>query len=352
MNQVNLSLWGLTDRIAQAASEFPAWIPGRILSQEKGLYRVITQNGEQNATLAGKFRYQAQTASELPAVGDFVLLESAGADLGAVIHRLLPRKSVFIRKAAGTGNAEQVIAANVDTVLICMSLNNDFNLRRLERYLAVAWESGAAPVVVLTKTDLCGDAEEKKSAVSAVASGAEVLTVSALEKDGCASILPYLGEGRTVALIGSSGVGKSTLINRLLGENRQDINGLRNDDKGRHTTTRRQLFLLPQGGTVIDTPGMRELGMWDASEGLEKTFSDLEELARTCRFRNCSHTNEPGCAVRKAVESGLLPEERLRSYRKLNAEIAYSEDSQSYLALKNKKFQEISKINKSNRKRS
>ena len=340
----------IPDRWAALAAQYPELTVGRITLQEKGMYRIRTSIGEENALVSGKFQFDAQSPSDYPAVGDYVMVNCADPDT-AIIHQVLPRKSLFVRKAAGTSKTEQVVAANIDTVFLCMSLNNDFNLRRLERYLAVAWESGADPVVVLTKADLCADLPQKQREVGAIAMGVEILTTSAMESDGYRQIMPYITEGRTVAFVGSSGVGKSTLINRLLGEKRLATDGLRNDDKGHHTTTHRELLVLPNGAMVIDTPGMRELGMWDAASGVGQTFGDIEELAARCRFRNCSHSGEPGCAVRAAIRSGELDSGRWQSYQKLKNENSYAADSESYLAAKEKKFKEISKINKYNKKR-
>lgn len=340
----------IPDRWAALAAQYPERTVGRITLQEKGFYRIRTSMGEQNALVSGKFQFDAQSPSDYPAVGDYVMVSCANPDT-AIIHQVLPRRSLFVRKAAGTSKTEQVVAANIDTVFLCMSLNNDFNLRRLERYLAVAWESGAEPVVVLTKADLCADLPQKQREVEAIAMGVTILITSAMELEGYRQIMPYITEGRTVAFVGSSGVGKSTLINRLLGEERLATDGLRNDDKGHHTTTHRELLFLPGGAMVIDTPGMRELGMWDAVSGVEQTFGDIEELAARCRFRNCSHTSEPGCAVRAALESGHLDAGRWLSYQKLKNENSYAADSESYLAAKEKKFKEISKINKYHKKR-
>ena len=342
--------FSIPDCWAALAAQHPERTVGRITLQEKGMYWICTITGEQKALVSGKLLFDAQSPSDYPAVGDYVMVGCADPDT-ALIHLVFPRKSLFVRKAAGTSKTEQVVAANIDTVFLCMSLNNDFNLRRLERYLAVAWESGAEPVVVLTKADLCADLPQKQREVEAIAMGVDILTTSAMESDGYRQIMPYITQGRTVAFVGSSGVGKSTLINRLLGEERLATDGLRNDDKGHHTTTHRELLFLPNGAMVIDTPGMRELGMWDAASGVEQTFGDIEELAARCRFRNCSHSSEPGCAVRAALESGHLDTGRWQSYQKLKNENSYAADSKSYLAAKEKKFKDISKINKYNKKR-
>lgn len=349
MNGING--YGYNGYFAALAAEYPDHTPARVILQEKELYRIVTDFGEQGAVVSGRFRYEAQTISDYPAVGDFVMVEHAGEEGNAVIHAVLPRKSVFTRRAAGTAKREQVVAANIDTVFICMSLNNDFNVRRLERYLSVAWDSGATPVIVLTKADLCTDLDAKLCEVESVAFGVDVVVTSSLSANGIDAVKPFLKAGRTASFIGSSGVGKSTLINRLLGSDVIATGGLRNDDKGRHTTTHRELILLEGGALVIDTPGMRELGMWGAEGGIDTAFADIEELAARCRYKNCTHTAEPGCALRAAIEEGTLSEERYRSYVKLSVENAYAEDTESYLAAKTKKFKDIAKYNKTNKKR-
>ena len=352
MEKRNMAEYGLVNQFAALAQEYKdQYRTGRVLSQEKGIYRIVSEDGEQLAEVSGKLRYNAITSSDFPAVGDFVLTDKGNLSDTAIIHGILPRKSVFIRKSAGKNHSEQIVAANIDTVFICMSLNLDYNVRRLERYLSVAWDSGATPVIVFTKSDLCENIEKYRCEVERIALGIDILITSGLEKDGYKALLPYIQEGRTVALIGSSGVGKSTLINGLMGEDRLKTNGLRNDDKGKHTTTRRELFLLKQGGMVIDTPGMRELGLWDAEEGLSKSFADIESLAQKCRFGNCRHGKEPGCAIRQALASGELSEERWLSYQKLLTENRYAENNAEYMAEKKEKFKNISKINKTNRKK-
>lgn len=297
---------------------------GRVALEERGAYRLYTELGELSAGVRGKLRYDSVSAADFPAVGDWVSVSRRERDGLAQIHAVLPRRSKFSRKAAGASAEEQVVAANVDTVFLVQGLDHDFNLRRLERYIVAAFESNAAPVVILSKADLCSDVERKTADAATVSSGTPVHAISSITGDGLGQIDQYILPGVTVAFLGSSGAGKSTLINRIVGEEIQKTAEVReNDSRGRHTTTHRELIVLKTGGMLIDTPGMRELQFWDASASLGQAFSDIQSIADTCYFSNCSHQNEPGCAVREALEDGSLEKARYDSYAKMEKEMEY-----------------------------
>jgi ribosome biogenesis GTPase len=327
MSMLSLSSLGWNERLEAA---FGPWrdeecLPARVAREERGRYLILDEQGEHEAVLAGRLRHETATRSERPAVGDWVAArrETGGP---AIIAGVLARASAFVRKVSGEVTQEQVVAANIDAVFVVAGLDGDFNPRRIERMLAAAWESGAEPIVVLNKADLADSLETRIAQVAALAPGAAVVAISALAGDGLAALAPWLAPGRTVALIGSSGVGKSTLANALLGESRQATGDVREDDsRGRHTTTRRELLVLPSGALLLDTPGMRELQLWGEDSGVDGAFPDIAGLARQCRFRDCAHEGEPGCAVLAALESGELDPARLASWRKLKRELRWLE---------------------------
>jgi ribosome biogenesis GTPase / thiamine phosphate phosphatase len=297
--------------------------PARVSAEYRGGYVLSTAHGELKAGVTGKLRQAIRKGdSPRPTVGDWVAAVARPQEGSALIQALLPRRTQLVRKAAGRQDEEQVVASNIDIVFLVSALTRVLNLRRLERYLALAWSSGAQPVIILTKADLSEDPAAARESVATLAPDVPIHTLSNVTGEGLEALQPYLGEHRTVALIGSSGVGKSTLINRLLGSARQAVAEVREDDTGRHTTTHRELFLLPQGGLLLDTPGMRELGLLESDEGLRTTFTDLEALALSCRFGDCRHETEPGCAVQESLRDGRLAPERLESYRKLVRETA------------------------------
>lgn len=315
---------GFTGPVAESFAPFAAQglVPGRVVTAHARLLRVRTEEGEALAVLAGSLRHQAGGPQDRPAVGDWVALRPPEAGHRAVVQAVLPRRTAFVRRAAGKRDVVQVLAANVDTVFLVTGLDRDYNLRRIERALVLAWESGAEPVVLLNKADLCDDVPGRRAEVEAVAPGVPVLVIAAKPGEGLDALAPWLLPGRTVALLGSSGVGKSTLVNRLLGREKQKTREvLAADDRGRHTTTHRELVVLPTGALLLDTPGLRELQLWSDGAGLQAAFEDVGDLSASCRFTDCRHEAEPGCAVRAAVEEGRLDPARLDSFRKLQAEL-------------------------------
>lgn len=292
--------------------------PARVVAQQRNCWRVAGTFGECLAEATGKLRLSAEEGADWPAVGDWLAVELQGSSDMAAVRAVLPRQNRFTRKAPGKKIEEQVIAANVDIALVVSALDRDFNPRRAERYLAQCWESGIKPLLILNKADACEDANARAAEMERVALGSAVFVVSAITGEGMAEVERLLKPGQTLVLLGSSGVGKSTLTNWLLGQSLQKVNEVRaSDARGRHTTTTRELFALPGGALLIDTPGLRELHLWDAEEGLAQAFADINSLAAHCRFKDCRHEAEPGCAVQAAVQAGTLDLERFENRRKL-----------------------------------
>jgi ribosome biogenesis GTPase len=319
--------WNAHWQDAFAASAAEGLVPARVSLEHQHIYTVCTGEAEILATVAGRFRHRAAGKHEFPAVGDWVALKPrTDARARATIHAVLPRTSRFSRKAAGDVTEEQVVAANIDVVFLVSGLDHDFNPRRIERYLVTAWDGGATPVIILNKADLCDDVAGSIAEVEAIAAGTPIHAISSSERAGLDALQPYLAVGRTVALLGSSGVGKSTLINALLGVERQRTFVVRESDShGRHTTTNRELIVLPQGGLLIDTPGMRELQLWEGTGLMSGAFDDIAAVAASCHYRDCKHDTEPICAVKDAVARGEIPEDRLESYRRLQREARHLE---------------------------
>ena len=327
----------------------------RVTEVHRELFKVISCHGESNARMKGSFYNKADAAEDFPAVGDYVYLRYNEIGDSQVI-KVCTRKSKFSRPdysghAAGyvKNILEQVVAANFDYVFILASLNYDFNMNRILRYITVAWESGGTPVVLLTKADLAGDYEQQLEQVKEQAIGVEVYAISARTKKGLEQLEVYMQPGKTVVFLGSSGVGKSTLVNALAGEEIMNVNEIREDDsKGRHTTTHRQLIMLKSGVMVIDTPGMRELGMWDVEEGLGEAFSDIEELFEQCRFSDCTHQSEPGCAIQAAISDLTLDRARWKNYLQLRGEARFTEDKSAYLREKKEFFKKLERGKRAN----
>jgi len=329
----------------------PGVLPARVAEELKGAYRLYTHHGLVPALVPGRLLHRAAGREDLPAVGDWVLAGRLPGEERMLVLELLDRRTKLSRQQAGEKTGEQILAANVDTVFLVASLNRELNLRRIERYLSAVWQSGARPVIALNKADLSEDASAFHREVQAIAPGALVVLTSAVTGGGVPGLSDYLKPGETSVFIGSSGVGKSSLINRITGENSQTVDDIRSDGKGRHTTTSRQMLVLPGRGVIIDTPGLRELQLWDSGNGAgSAVFSEIEELAAACAFSDCRHETEPGCAVRAAIEEERLDEGRFSSYRKLERE-------QMYIARKHDKSLQIEEtgrwkqIHKENRRR-
>ncbi|MFC1570053.1 ribosome small subunit-dependent GTPase A, partial [bacterium] len=295
---------------------------------------------ELKAVLAGKFFKKAESLLDLPVVGDWVGFKGKTDDDQVMIREVLPRMSQFVRKVVLENTKPQVIAANIDTAFIISGLDRDFNLRRIERYLSLTYESGAQPVIVLNKIDLCDNIDSVIEEVESIAFGVDIIAISAMSNQGINQLFPFLNSGQTVAFIGSSGVGKSTLVNVLMGDEIMDVREVReHDQRGRHTTTHRELFILSNGALIIDTPGLRELQLWGSEETLTDSFSDIEALSTSCRFSDCQHDQEPGCAVKKAVEEGELDSHRYESYLKLKKELAHLDGRQDDFSRRESKRQ-------------
>lgn len=347
-----LEQYGYDEEWKEAFSEFPSDCkPARVLSEHRSVYELVTEYGEVPGGLSGKYRFNLLAQYGAPTVGDFVAVRMSTLNDRAEIEGVLPRKTLFQRKDGFAATGIQLLAANFDTIFICMSLNQNYNLARLTRYLIVAKETGAEAVVVLTKSDLCADAFIKVIECETMTRADMVIEVSAKTGENIDKLAPYFNKGRTVIAVGSSGVGKSTLVNAVFGDEIMKTGEIREDDaRGKHTTVHRQMILLPSGGIYIDTPGLREIGISEAEDAVSEMYADIEELMKQCKFADCRHGKEPGCAVKSAIKSGALTLKRYEDYQKYLREARYHENKQKFLQMRTERFKEITKTHRKNPK--
>lgn len=336
MNKIDIKNYGYTEFFAKQVEEFrnvdKELIPARVIEVHKEQYKIVNEYGEKDARLKGSIFYNDRFTKEFPTVGDFIMVKNnpMGED---IVFDVLKRKSKFSRMDSWN-RKEQLVAANFDYVFITVSLNYDFNIKRIERYLASAWQSGGTPVIILTKKDLCEDLDDIVSKLEEIAFGVDIVAVSSYTGEGINELERFIKPGKTVVFLGSSGVGKSSLTNAIAGEEIMKVNEIREDDsKGRHTTTHRQLITIKDHFMIIDTPGMREMEVWSVEEGIDETFSDIEALAKKCKFSDCKHHKEPHCAVKEAIENGSLSEDRYKNYIKLQKEAAYAKNKENRKAI-------------------